>query len=204
MVHTDNPDELTFLQLVRADIEATTHENFRTYYSPARFWARAVVKLIVSANVRVVVMYRIGHVLAGKGLLPLALLIRSRGIKSSGAELNPLATVGPGLYLAHSVGAGFGAFVTIGRNCTLHLGSVIGVQPLDTGGERRHTVIGNDVFVGTHAVIVGGVTIGDGAVIGANAVVVRDVEAYTVISAAPARAVWKREVPGAESVPASD
>jgi serine O-acetyltransferase len=190
------PAELSLLQLIRSDIEATTHENFRTYYSPARFWARALVKLLVSANVRVVVMYRIAHVLAGKGMLPLALLIRSRGVKSSGGEINPLASIGPGFYLAHSVGVGVGAYVRIGRNCTLHLGTVVGVQPQETGGEHKYTVVGDDVFIGTHAVVLGGVTIGDGAVIGANSVVMRDVEPYTVISPPPARAVWKREQPG--------
>jgi len=145
---------------------------------------------MVSTNVRVVLMYRIAHVLARKGLLPLALLLRSRGIKTSGAELNPLAQIGPGLYVVHSVGVGVGAYVVIGKNCKLHLGAVIGPQPGDKQGPK-YTVIGDDVSIGTHAVIIGGVTIGDGAVIGANAIVMRDVEPYTVVSAAPARAVWK-------------
>ena len=184
-------DELSFLRLVRADIEATTHPNFRLY-SNARFWSRSIAKLLVSPNVRVVITYRIGHWLAQHGLLPLALILRTRGIRKSGAELNPLATIGPGLYLAHSVGVGVGAYVEIGANCTLHLGSVIGPQ---THGDRtgpQRTVIGNDVFIGTHAVIVGGVTIGDGAVIGANAVVMRDVEPYSVVSSSPARTVGQR------------
>lgn len=183
-------DGLSLLSLIRADIEATTHQNFRTHYSPLRFWARAIVKFIVSANVRVVVMYRIGHVLAQHRLLPLALLLREWGIRSSGAELNPLATIGPGLYIAHSVGVGVGAHVTIGANCRLYLGAVIG--PQRTGGIAEPTVLGDGVTVGTHAVVIGGVTVGDGAIIGANATVMRDVEPNAVVSAAPARAVGKR------------
>jgi serine O-acetyltransferase len=182
--------ELPFWQLVRADVQATTHANFKLY-SDTRFWLRAMAKLVVSPNVRAVLTYRIAHELAKKRLLPLALLLRSRAIRTSGAELNPLARIGPGLYLVHSIGVGIGAYVVIGANCKIHLGVVIGPQPLEQSGPK-YTVIGDDVFIGTHAVIIGGVTIGDGAVIGANAVVMRDVAPYTVVSAPPARTVWQR------------
>jgi serine O-acetyltransferase len=190
---TPSGAELSLLQLIRSDIEITTHQNFRLY-SNTRFWARAIVKLLLSPNVRVVILYRVAHWLTTRGMLPLGLVLRTRGIRMSGAELNPLAEIGPGLYLAHGVGVGVGAYVRIGRNCRLHLGSVIGPQPM--GAEKpQYTVIGDNVQIGTHAVVIGGVTIGDGAIIGANAVVMRDVEPYTVVSAAPARAVGTRTMP---------
>jgi serine O-acetyltransferase len=193
---------MSLMQVIRADIEATTHQNFR-YFSDLRFWMRAAAKLVVSSNVRVVVTYRIAHELAKRRMLPLALLLRERGIRSSGAEINPLATIGPGLYLAHGIGVGVGAYVVIGRNCRMHLGSVVGPQPADSG-EPKYAIIGDDVVIGTHAVVLGGVTVGDGAVIGANAVVMRDVEPYSVVSAAPARAIWKRESKDAEPAKLSD
>jgi len=182
---------LSTWELLRADIESTTHANFRLY-SPQRFWARALVKAIVSPNVRAVVMYRIANALARRRVMWLALLIRARSMRTTGAEINPLATIGPGLYLAHAVGVGVGAYVTIGSNCRLHLGSVIGPQS-GSGAQPQYTTIGDDVYIGTHAVVVGGVTIGDGAVIGANALVLRDVAPYTVVSASPARVVGKRD-----------
>ncbi len=52
--------------------------------------------------------------------------------------------------------------------------------------------IGNDVWIGTKAVVLRGVTIGDGAVIGAGAVVTRDVEPYAVVVGIPARKIKKR------------
>jgi serine O-acetyltransferase len=192
MTDVQRVEEMSFWQLVRSDIEATTHANFRLY-SNTRFWLRAIAKLLVSSNVRVVLVYRIGHVLAKrKWGLPLALLLREYGIRSSGAEINPLAVIGPGLYLAHSVGVGVGAYVRIGANCRLHLGTVLGPQRDETSAPQP-VVVGDDVVLGTHAVIMGGVTIGDGAVIGANAVVVRDVEPNAVVSAAPARNVGVRQ-----------
>jgi len=185
-------EQLSFWRLVRADIEATTHANFRLY-SNTRFWLRAIAKFVVSSNVRVVVVYRIGHALTKrKWGVPLALLLREYGIRSSGAEINPFAVIGPGLYLAHSVGVGIGAYVRIGANCRLHLGTVLGPQRDETGPPQP-VIVGDDVLLGTHAVVMGGVTIGDGAVIGANAVIVRDVEPNAVVSAAPARNVGLRQ-----------
>ena len=189
--------DLSFWQVVKADLAATTHTNFRTHYSPARFWLRAAAKFATSRGVRVVLIYRISHALAKHRMLPIALLLRQWGLNSAGAELNPLATVGPGLYLPHSIGTGVGPWVTIGANCTLQAGATIGPQPFaGDRGEPKFTVLGDGVYVGVHAVIIGGVNVGDGAVIGANAVVVRDVEPYAVISASPGRAVGTRRRDG--------
>ncbi len=133
-------------------------------------------------------MYRIAHELTRRGHLSAGFLLRARGIRVSGAEINPYAVIGPGLYLAHSVGVGIGSHVTIGRNCRMYLGAVVGPHATGTD-EVRFTTIGDDVTIGTHAVVLAGVKIGDGAVIGANAVVMRDVEPYTVVSASPAKVV---------------
>lgn len=61
--------------------------------------------------------------------------------------------------------------------------------------ERRrakHVTIGNDVWIGHGAVVLPGVRVGNGAVIGANAVVTRDVEPYTIVAGAPARVIRRR------------
>lgn len=56
-------------------------------------------------------------------------------------------------------------------------------------------VIGNDVWIGYDAVIMAGVTIGDGAIVGARAVVTRDVEPYSIVGGVPAREIRKRFAP---------
>ena len=58
--------------------------------------------------------------------------------------------------------------------------------------ESEHTNVGNDVWIGTNAIIVGGVTIGDGAVIAAGAVVTKDVEPYSVVAGVPAKIIKYR------------
>jgi virginiamycin A acetyltransferase len=59
-------------------------------------------------------------------------------------------------------------------------------------GKNRDTIVGNDVWFGTNSVIMPGVTIGDGAIIGAYAIVTKDVEPYTIVAGNPAKIVRKR------------
>lgn len=59
-------------------------------------------------------------------------------------------------------------------------------------GKKGDTIIGNDVWIGMEAIVMPGVTIGDGAIIGARSVVVKDVEPYTIIEGNPAKAIKKR------------
>lgn len=62
----------------------------------------------------------------------------------------------------------------------------------DAWDNKGDTVIGNDVWIGYEAVILSGVTIGDGAVIGARAVVTRDVPPYTIVGGVPAKPIRRR------------
>lgn len=59
-------------------------------------------------------------------------------------------------------------------------------------GRKGNTHIGNDVWIGMEAIIMPGVTIGDGAIIGARSVVVKDIEPYTIVGGNPAKAIKKR------------
>lgn len=61
--------------------------------------------------------------------------------------------------------------------------------------EKALTTIGNDVWIGTRAVVLGGVTVGDGAIIAAGAVVAKDVEPYSIVGGVPARTIRKRFQP---------
>jgi acetyltransferase-like isoleucine patch superfamily enzyme len=60
------------------------------------------------------------------------------------------------------------------------------------GSERKPIVIGNDVWIGTRAIVLPGVTIGDGAVVGSGAIVTRDVPAWAIVAGSPARVIGER------------
>jgi len=62
----------------------------------------------------------------------------------------------------------------------------------DAWDNRGDIVIGNDVWIGYEAVILSGVTIGDGAIIGTRAVVTKDVPSYTIVGGVPAKPIRKR------------
>lgn len=65
-------------------------------------------------------------------------------------------------------------------------------RPAEAWDNRGDIVIGNDVWIGYEAVILAGVTIGDGAIIGARAVVTKDVPPYTIVGGVPAKPIRKR------------
>lgn len=67
-----------------------------------------------------------------------------------------------------------------------------GMSPAEAWDNKGDIVVGNDVWIGYEAVILAGVTIGDGAVIGARAVVTKDVPPYTIVGGVPARTIRRR------------
>jgi serine O-acetyltransferase len=91
------------------------------------------------------------------------------------------ARFGPGFVLVHPIGVVINSAVRGGSNISLESGVVIGDN---RGGVP---VLGNDVFVGSGAKIIGGLTIGSGARVGANAVVLHDVPAGATAVGIPAR-----------------
>jgi serine O-acetyltransferase len=95
--------------------------------------------------------------------------------------------IGPGLHLSHFGGIVVNRNVMIGRNCNLAHQVTLGAT--QRGSRVGTPVIGDNVYIGPGAMIVGSLTIGDGAAIGANAVVSRDVEDHGVAVGIPARVI---------------
>ena len=90
-------------------------------------------------------------------------------------------------YFPHPVGIVINQFATIGKNCTIYQNVTIGKGKYNEKIKSDVPVIGNNVTIYANSVIIGGVTIGDNAVIGAGSVVLKDVEANTVVAGNPAR-----------------
>lgn len=126
---------------------------------------------------------------------------------NQGVELNPFGGsiriarrvwLGPYVVIYGHGGVEIGEQSLVSMHCTI-LSSNHGVPPLgtlirDTPDKLLPTKIGRDVWIGANAVILGGVTIGDGAVVAAGAVVNRDVEAGAIVAGVPAREVRSRNI----------
>jgi len=126
---------------------------------------------------------------------------------NQGVELNPFGGsiriarrvwLGPYVVIYGQGGVEIGEQTLVSMHCTI-LSSNHGVPPVgelirDKADDLLPTKIGRDVWIGANAVILGGVTIGDGAVVAAGAVVNRDVAAGAVVAGVPARTIRKREI----------
>lgn len=132
-----------------------------------------------------VVMHKIAHRLwKANWKLPARILSQfSRFF--TGIEIHPGAKVGKRLFLDHGMGVVIGETATIGDDVTIYHGVTLG----GTSGEKviRHPQVGNNVIIGSGAQVLGPIKIGDGARIGSNAVVVKDVEPNSSMVGVPAR-----------------
>lgn len=106
--------------------------------------------------------------------------------RNHGLEISPGADVGGGFYLAHPNGCVIHAR-KIGRNCSIISNVTIGMR-----NRWEFPVIGDNVFIGAGARVLGGITVGNGAVIGANAVVIDDVPDGATVVGIPAKVVKVR------------
>jgi serine O-acetyltransferase len=121
----------------------------------------------------------------------------------TGIEIHPGAQIGRRLFIDHGMGVVIGETAEIGDGCTLYSGVTLGgTRPTrEQGGQKRHPTLGNDVIVGSGAQVLGPFRIGDGARIGAAAVVLKEVPDGATMVGNPARQVGRRS-PDSEAPPA--
>lgn len=105
----------------------------------------------------------------------------------TGIEIHPAARLGRRLVIDHGMGLVIGETAVVGDDVTLYHQVTLGGTSLSHG--KRHPTIGNNVIIGAGAKVLGDITVGDGARIGANALVIKPVPAGTTMVAAPANAL---------------
>ncbi|WCB96946.1 hypothetical protein DSM104299_05716 [Baekduia alba] len=98
-------------------------------------------------------------------------------------ELPATAQIGPGLRIYHQSGIVLGGDVVIGARCRMRQGVTVGVR--ERGG--RPPRLGDDVFLGAYAQVIGDITVGDGAMVGSMSLVLADVAAGAVVGGVPAK-----------------
>ncbi len=104
-----------------------------------------------------------------------------------GISISSDTPVGAGLYIGHFGGIHVNRGAVIGNNCNLQQDVTLGKA--NRGARAGAPVIGNNVFIGAGAKIIGHILVGDGAAIGANAVVTKDVPPGAAVAGVPARVV---------------
>ena len=110
---------------------------------------------------------------------------------ATGIEIHPGASIGRRVFIDHGMGVVIGETAVIGDDCTLYHGVTLGGTSWKKG--KRHPTLGSGVVIGAGAKILGPVDVGDGAKIGSNAVVVRDVPPGATAVGIPARVVTSED-----------
>jgi serine O-acetyltransferase len=134
-----------------------------------------------------VVLHRGAHWLADRGLPTAARWVSQLGRFLTGIEIHPTATIGRDLFIDHGMGVVIGSTAVVGDNVTLYQGVTLGGTSLQRG-VKRHPTLGNNVIVGAGAHVLGPIMVGDGARVGANAVVLHDVPQGATMVGIPAKA----------------
>ncbi|HZB77901.1 MAG TPA: serine O-acetyltransferase [Solirubrobacteraceae bacterium] len=152
--------------------------------------ARGVSSLEVLAawpGVQALLAHRVAHALAEAGVpvAPRMLALASRAVTN--IEIHPGADIADGLFIDHGTGVVIGETAEVGANVTMYQGVTLGGTGFATG--KRHPTVEDNVTIGSGAKLLGPITIGHGAKIGANSVVIHDVPPNTTVVGVPGHPV---------------
>lgn len=141
-------------------------------------------------------LHRLAHALHTRGLRVLPRLISHAGRFITGIEIHPGARIGEGLFIDHGMGVVIGETAEIGDNCHIFQGVTLGGT--STKREKRHPTLMDNVSVGAGAKLIGAITVGENAVIGAGSVVVTNVPSNATVVGVPGHVVSYRD-PGSDT-----
>lgn len=131
---------------------------------------RKLIGLLILDTLGLVVLYRISHALNAKNRARSAWVVSAVMRQLFGAEIHPSAKLGRRLKFAHAVGVVIGEGVVAGDDLEIYSNVTLGNR-----GDTGFPTIGNDVQLFSGCKVIGGVRLGDGCKVGANAVVLKDV-----------------------------
>lgn len=168
---------LRFLAVLREDLDTARRRD------PA---ARSAAEVALGyPGVHAVWAHRVAHRMWREpGLRLPARLLSQFARFLTGIEIHPGAQIGRRLFIDHGMGVVIGETTMIGDDVVLFHGSTLGGKSMRRG--KRHPTLGDNIVVGAGAKVLGPVWIGDGVLIGANAVVTKDVPAGSVAVGVPA------------------
>lgn len=176
-----------------SDFKTIIHADLKRYGGGSNFraWLRSYV---IHPGFRFTSWFRFAGYCRGHRILRYVskiatFMVLHQSLKT-GIQINPGATIGAGLYIPHYGGIVVNPQAVIGKNCYLSHNVLIG--KVHAGKREGVPTIGDDVFIGAGAVILGNIKIGNNAAIGVNSVVIDDVPDGVMVAGAPAKVIAQR------------
>ena len=158
---------MRFLENVIADIDVALTRD------PA---ARNRIEVMLAyPGVHALWAYRVSHFLWNHRLKLIARVLSNWSRSATGIEIHPGAKIGRRFFIDHGMGVVIGESAIIGDDVMVYHDVTLGARGFDLG--KRHPTIENDVIIGAGARVLGNITIGQRAIIGANSVILKDVPA---------------------------
>lgn len=166
-------------------------EDINTVFERDPAARNAFEVLTAYPGVHAILFHRAAHRLWGFGLKWLARIISHFSRWVTGIEIHPGAAIGRRFFIDHGMGVVVGETAEIGDDCTLYHGVTLGGTSWNKG--KRHPTLNSNVVIGAGAKILGPITVGEGARIGCNSVVVKDVNPGATMVGIPAHEVGSDE-----------
>ncbi len=138
-------------------------------------------------GIHAVIFHRLSHRLWNLGFKWLARILSNIARWFTGIEIHPGAVIGRRFFIDHGMGVVIGETAVIGDDCTLYHGVTLGGTSWEKG--KRHPTLDNNVVVGAGAKVLGPIHVGEGARIGSNAVVVKDVPPGATVIGVPGKLI---------------
>jgi serine O-acetyltransferase len=164
-------------QLFREDVLNVFHKD-----PAARSWPEV---LFCYPGLHAMWLYRVAHFFWKRHFYFIGRFTSHFARFLTGIEIHPGATIGRRVFIDHGMGVVIGETAEVGNDVLIYKGVVLGGTSLEK--KKRHPTLGNNVVIGSNAIVLGAITLGDNVRIGAGSVVIHDVPANDTAVGVPAR-----------------
>lgn len=165
-------------------------QDFRAVFERDPAARNSLEVILAYPGFHAIFIHRINHMLWNAGIPVIPRLLSHAARLLTGVEIHPAARIGTGFFIDHGMGVVIGETAEIGTNCLLYQGVTLGGTGKEKG--KRHPTLANNVTVGAGAKILGAITIGNNAVIGANSVILKPVPDNAIAVGVPGRITKKK------------
>ncbi|MFA5271214.1 MAG: serine O-acetyltransferase [Candidatus Omnitrophota bacterium] len=174
---------MNIIKRFKEDIETVFRED-----PAARSWMEVI---LCYSGLHAIWFYRFNHFFWNKGFKIEARIISQAVRFLTGIEIHPGAQIGRRFFIDHGMGVVIGETSEIGDDVLIYQGVVLGGVSLEK--HKRHPTIGNEVVIGSGAILLGPIKVGNEARVGAGSVVISDVPEGATVVGVPGRVMIERE-----------